>query len=572
MSKISYIKIENFRKLKKFEHQFLNDAKMVCVIGRGDSGKSTMLEAISLALSSSWNISFNDTDFSDLDVSNPIRIEVIVYELPDTLYRIDGVGYSLIFLNKDNLQVEEPTDISLPAVRIVLTVASDLEPRWLMVNSTSEVSIKAADRGKFNVFLISDSVDKHFSWNKGTPLSALLKKDSKKILTEDEHNEILKILRTVKDGIDNADLEKLAPIHRVFAENATRYGCTLSDINTSIDWKDLYYNEGRLCLHEGKIPLRLNGKGTKRLLSVALQLALIDGSGIILIDEIEQGLEPDRVQQFVSMLKKEIGAQVFITTHSSNVVLELNVHDLFRMQQNALYNFPKEDACQGYARTNPESFFAKRIIVGEGATESGVLRAVNSNLRKSGGNFSASGIRIVDGKGASMIKYCNILIDAGYEVCLLCDNDRDEDLKNKESLRKRGAFIIETEKGLCFESQLFKDLLKNSILKLIALAKEINENIDAKLREAQIIDANNELKEDSPDLRYKLGILANGRELTYIPQKETGEGKKKKEKLGWFKSVRHGEQIGVIIFDDLDNIKDTHLANMFNDLKLWING
>ncbi len=55
-------------------------------------------------------------------------------------------------------------------------------------------------------------------------------------------------------------------------------------------------------------------------------------------------------------------AQVFITTHSRDVIVELNAEDLFKVSKNSdkLYSFAASE--QGTLRSNPEAFFAKKII------------------------------------------------------------------------------------------------------------------------------------------------------------------------------------------------------------------
>lgn len=78
-----------------------------------------------------------------------------------------------------------------------------------------------------------------------------------------------------------------------------------------MDQKDFTLKENNVCLHENAIPLRLKGKGTKRLLSIAIQMVNTSPNGIILIDEIEQGLEPDRVKHLVKTLKGISGINSF---------------------------------------------------------------------------------------------------------------------------------------------------------------------------------------------------------------------------------------------------------------------
>jgi putative ATP-dependent endonuclease of OLD family len=566
MPKISYIKIENFRKLKTFEYRFSKESNITCLIGRGDSGKSTLLEAISLVLSPSWNVSFTDTDFTDLDVSNPIRIEVIVYDLPESLKNLEGAGFCSLFLNPETLNEEDPDDNSLTSLRIICTVSSDLEPKWTMANSSNEFPISASNRSKLNVYLLSDYFDKYFSWNKGTPLAALLKKELIKEKTESESDGIIDIFRTVKQQIDEYKFDKFEAIQKHFLKNANRYGASLSEVKTTIDWKDLHYNEGRLSLHEDKIPFRLKGKGTKKILSIALQLSLIENSGIILIDEIEQGLEPDRVRQLVSILKKELNSQIIITTHSSNVVVELDCNDLYRMKGNTLYNLPKDGKNQSLARTNPEAFFSNHIIVAEGATEIGLLRAVNEQLMSQGINYSSKSIGIVDGKGSSMINYCGALLDAGYNVCLICDNDRDEDITSKKLLTERGALIIQSEQGFCIEQQIFKDVSWSSINELFEYGRK--EKVLKILRNRQFLDADNNLVSDTLEIRSILGRIAGGKE---DEEDQTGSTEGKLKKLdSWFKNISHGEVLGTLIFKDQNNFQKNYLGEMFSQLSNWI--
>ena len=74
MAKIHSLKISNFRGIREFE-QFFGGADFICIIGRGDSGKTTILDAISYVLSPHWNLSVLDTDFYDCNVDESIEIE-----------------------------------------------------------------------------------------------------------------------------------------------------------------------------------------------------------------------------------------------------------------------------------------------------------------------------------------------------------------------------------------------------------------------------------------------------------------------------------------------------------------
>ena len=133
----------------------------------------------------------------------------------------------------------------------------------------------------------------------------------------------------------------------------------------------MYIKDSRVCLHEDNIPFRMKGKGLKRLASIAIQTAIASSGGIMLIDEIEQGLDPDRVKQLTRAIINEYEGQVFITTHSREVITELASENLrFLKNENGQIVLAKieysAEVLQKVVRACPEAFFVKKIIVCEG--------------------------------------------------------------------------------------------------------------------------------------------------------------------------------------------------------------
>lgn len=58
------LQVENFRGVKALDWWHI--AKTSATVGPGDSGKSTILDAVERVLSPKWNVAFDDTDFWDL--------------------------------------------------------------------------------------------------------------------------------------------------------------------------------------------------------------------------------------------------------------------------------------------------------------------------------------------------------------------------------------------------------------------------------------------------------------------------------------------------------------------------
>ena len=74
MALIREIEISNFRSI----HYLLwrPQAGINCLIGRGDSGKSTILDAIDLTLGARRQAAFTDADFYLLNVDASIEVKI----------------------------------------------------------------------------------------------------------------------------------------------------------------------------------------------------------------------------------------------------------------------------------------------------------------------------------------------------------------------------------------------------------------------------------------------------------------------------------------------------------------
>ena len=560
MATLHNLKIKNFRGIQNFDQNF--DNGLICIIGRGDSGKSTILEAINLVLSSSWTMSFYDSDFYNCQTDNPIEIEATVINIPEKQLAKYGMFVRGIAENGniiDDMESEEANDAKA-ALTIKLTVTKELEPFWTVISNRGQepITITAADRAKMNISSISDYADRHFSLNKGNPLYTLFK-----LLEEDadidEGNVMLEILRETKTRIDDSIADKFNNVIRKVIETATQLGINAEGIKASIDHRDISIKENKVCLHESDIPLRLKGKGSRRLLSLAIQLSIANPNGIILIDEIEQGLEPDRVQHLVSILTKITNSQIFFTTHSRNVIVELSCSNLFLMVKNAqsLLNIPPD--LQGCVRSNPEALFMKRIIVCEGATEIGICRALNE-WRQSIEKISLAclGIGIVDGGGNNMIERTKGFRSLGFSTCLLCDSDVENINTAKNELRDIGISVFDCENNKSIEQQLFADLFWEQIIQLVDYRIRIdgfdNQSIfQSTYSQKQPIPDFTEdwYKTESDELRILLGNTSKTKEC--------------------YKRIDHGIEIGKSVFESFENLtSDKKTKQMFDELSSWI--
>lgn len=567
MSHIHRLIIDNYRGIKHLDCHF-GDEKFVILIGRGDSGKSTILNAINAVLSPSWNMSFNDLDFYNQDLSTPITIEAVVSGLPQEILKDSKFGLYTLPIEDNNFN---PKKLCL---RIILTVTDTLEPHWCVrVNDEGQIPdkpISANDRALLSVNLIGDYSDNQFTYNRQSPLYSLTRNS----IEEGQSIEVVKsrLLRAINETTDK---EHLAPLNSPLAdlkERASLLGLSLSDIEARIDIKENPYTGNSIALHDGELPFRLRGKGSKRLMSIAIQTELTKSGGVVLVDEIEQGLEPDRIITLLSILKNASEGQVFITTHSAHVIIEASWNNLFILSNNQhkkeLYRCtPDLESCR---RLNPHAFFAKRLICCEGKTELGIVRTFNKNMQDTAHkNFSSLGISMINCNGGDQMYTISMKMkDLGYDVCVYADDDRPYDLKRKkQAATAAGIPLFLCDEGNCIEAQIIQDLPWGALSELIDCPQldfpshniVVDEEIEA------VVNSSEPSAEESKRIRSLLADLSVDRGSDGKLDKK-GRAVKKKE---WFKHIPGGEFLGLLIVKNWEDLQNSTTRRNLEDLKKW---
>src|SRR5688572_20338770 len=90
MARIRHIEITNFRCIERL-HWFPSPG-INCLIGPGDAGKSSILDAIDLCLGARRTVQFTDADFHGLDVVTPVLIRITIGDLSDALKSMETYG------------------------------------------------------------------------------------------------------------------------------------------------------------------------------------------------------------------------------------------------------------------------------------------------------------------------------------------------------------------------------------------------------------------------------------------------------------------------------------------------
>ena len=247
-----------------------------------------------------------------------------------------------------------------------------------------------------------------------------------------------------------------------------------------LDIKGWAVTSGGVSLHDDGLPLRTLGTGSSRLIVSALQHDA-HGSHIALVDEIEHGLEPHRIARLLKYLLEPpvgdedriVGAanirqQIFLTTHSEVVIRELRAENIHAVRCNdgetqvrsVELTAETPDAAQRHLRSVPAAFLARRIVVGEGKTECGLLRGLDVCWSQSGSDsFALRGVVTVDGGGVpNAVTLTQHLLDLGYECVALLDSDEPPSPESVAKVNAAGGTVLEWPDNCSTEERIFLDV------------------------------------------------------------------------------------------------------------------
>ena len=548
------LEIHNFRGIKDANINFNTDNRLLCLIGAGDSTKSTILLSIKYLFYSSWNLPICDNDFYLSKTENDIVIQGTICEIPKSLTTDNKFGLLLRkpYIEYDRKTNDEPEDDKAICLTIQLTVNSSLEPRWnIICNRCEPKPISGADRSKLATGFVGDNCGKDLSWGRYSVLQKYA--DSKGEL----HDAYIKIMREITS---NVDLTKLDSISSDIKKIGEHYGVGFeNEINTKLSFQNGSFNTCAY-LFDGHVPVNLRGCGSQRLLSMGLNIAASQDGTVLLIDEIEHGLEPYRLRSLINEIRKRtknIG-QVIITTHSPVVLTECDVSELAVVFSNngktdiryfKTTDSKINDQLQKQIRTDADAFLCKSLIVCEGKTEQGFIKAFDDYVVKEKGmRIAHKGIGIALGCGENTFSYAYNLKECGYNVSIFMDSDKkNEDEKKLEAKKQYNIKIFDWDSPNSIEEQLFLDLPETQVQQLIDIAVEEKglSIISSVLKTEKILfeSVNNKiiLKTFDKNTRKTLGTLA-----------------KKKSKNGhigeWFKRIDLGREIGNVTFNNFSEI------------------
>ena len=483
MTQIRNLEIKNFRSI--YEMKWSPMPGVNCLIGPGDSGKSTILDAIDWCIGSRRTISVTDADFNIMNTEDKIVIEVTLSGLHDGLKNLELYGPYLRGLAENGEIEDEPGEGLETILTIRLTIGDDLEPQWTLVSERAEAqglsrNLSWADRLRIAPIRIGAFANYHLTWQQGSILNLL--SDEK----ADASAQLAQAARDARSSFGDSAGDQLEETLTLVAKAAITLGIPVGDeVRAMLDPHSVSFSGGTISLHDSKgVPLRKLGLGSSRLLVAGLQNKAAEGASMLLVDEVEIGLEPHRIAKFLITIgskDEENGLQVFMTTHSPIVVRELTAEQINVIRSGAshIITFTGDtDDIQGTLRSAPEAFFGTHVLVCEGATEVGLIRGIDLYRNEQNlPTFAAAGGVTVDAGGVTRIyKKANQFTHLEYHTSVLRDDDEKPKSKDEESFKDNGGAVFKWTEDKAIEDEMFNCVDEDTAYALWEFAKKVHGN------------------------------------------------------------------------------------------------
>lgn len=445
---ITKVVIKNYRCLRACT-TILND-KLNVIVGNNECGKSTLLEAIHLALSGQLNGRplvtelhphlFNRVAVREYiaalqagKVAPPpaILIELYFAEIPE-LANCKGTNNSLkentpgvkliVEFNKDynaeySSYVADPklirtVPIEYYSIRLRTFADNDITPRAIPIKT----SLIDASTIRNNAAASRYVVD--------------LMKES---LSRKEQVDLALSYRLMRDRF--LDEEKVAAIN---AELAKKRGQISSKtLSVSLDTSSRTSWETGVMPQLDDIPMTLVGKGEQNSVKIKLALATSAESHLVLIEEAENHLSHSNLNALIEHISKNSGdRQLLITTHSSFVLNKLGIESVLLFGRGANATLKQLTAgTQDYFLKLPghdtlRMILARRAILVEGPSDELIVQAAFK--KKHGQMPLEAGVDIISVRALAFKRFLEIATLLDLQTDVVTDNDGDiEALKRK---------------------------------------------------------------------------------------------------------------------------------------------
>jgi putative ATP-dependent endonuclease of the OLD family len=444
---IERVIIENFKSLKRADVHMQNGINIV--VGNNEVGKSTLIEAINLALRCQLNrrsalqelhpYVINNESVTEFIASHRVGkktpppralIELYLHDSPKVAHfkgtnnslSLNAAGVSLsIQLDQKNFSEEYESYVSDPSSLTSIPI----EFYEIIWQSFAGELLSAR-----SMPLRSALIDASMTGNTPSAQRYVLEV-IRDYLNKDQSAKLALAYRAMREEFQND--ERIAKIN----DELLKKKDLISDRNLTIalDTTSRASWEVGILPHLNSIPLSLVGKGEQNSVKIKLAIQASSSTEVVLIEEPENHLTHTNLGKLTSHIAERCkGKQVVITTHSSYVMNKLGVESVIMfdgVKGISLRSLSEET--QSFFKRLPghdtlRMVLAAKTILVEGPSDELVVQKAYLQIHK---KLPLEMGHEVISVGTSFKRFLDIAVLLNLKVYVVCDNDRKSVTKIK---------------------------------------------------------------------------------------------------------------------------------------------
>jgi putative ATP-dependent endonuclease of OLD family len=544
-STIYHLLIERFRGIQNLSWH--PTAGVNVILGGGDVGKTTILDAIALLFSPINPSILSDTDYYGRDDKAGFVIEAVV-SLPLTTGIATQVKASWPWDWNGSAAVVptiegEGTPNNEPVYRLRLRGTEDLELLYEIIRPDGEADVfPVALRRAIGLVRLSgdDRNDRDLRLVQGSALDRLLSDKglrsrlASELAKNDVKGELLDSAKDILKALDTAFKTKGLPDGLDLAITGGQGMSVAALIGLTAQRESV------------QLPLASWGAGTRRIAALTIAEQNQGETPITLVDEIERGLEPYRQRSLMEKLQTG-KSQTFVTTHSPSTISASSNASLWYVDHAGSIGMLDPAKTTRHRRNDPETFLSRLTIVAEGASELGF---VTTFLKKAlGSGLEKHGIYVSDGGGhEATLGLLEALAGSGMRFGGFVDHEGTHPTRWEKVSQRLDKLLFRWESGN-LEENIIGALHDDNVESL--LIDPADEKTGMRLRTLAIRLGSDE--KDFATIKAKAGTKlralmvasASGK----VPEDKASEKKEyKAHGQVWFKTLEGGRELAEKVF------------------------
>lgn len=547
---IRRLTIDRFRGIEKLV--WYPEPGVNVLLGGGDVGKTTILDAIALLLSPTNTTAVSDADYWRRQVEDGFCIEAVM-SLPEgcginqqtkNAWPWEWNGTEPVLPNVDK-EPSAPT-VADPVYRLRVQGTSDFDVVFEVFQPDGTADhLPVGVRRSIGLVRLGgdDRNDRDLRLVQGSALERLL---SDKTLRARLGQKLG--ASDVEEELKDDAKSRLKELDKAFQQQALPTGLGLGltggqglSLNALIG---LTATEDNM-----RLPLASWGAGTRRLAALEIAAAHQGENPITLVDELERGLEPYRQRVLMNQLQNA-DSQVFVTTHSAAALSAASKASLWYMDPTpTIGRLPF--SVNPHRERDPETFLARVAVIAEGPTEVGFVGFL---LRRAvGDDLLERGAWITNGCGnPHTLTLLESFVKSRLRCAAFADNEGTDPGRWAAVQKELGALLFRWPTG-SLEENILKLVPADHFEKLITDPEDerTGERLRTLADRLGIADKDFAIiKATASDLRKLVIEAATG--VVPDQKKNADKGEKKTLKRHaekWFKSVDGGGELAAKVFE-----------------------